>query len=81
MSVVGSEEVLLPLLTDLAHRGFRYHVDTQTLEDADRLGALYGESGPVDHVFAYVAHDAEVVGGVLARFHRSRRTETEKPQS
>lgn len=57
MSVVGREEDLLPLLADLAHRGFRYHLDTQTAEDADRLDALYGESEPVDHVFAYVEHD------------------------
>lgn len=57
LTVLGREEDLLPVLTDLAYRGYRFHVDTRTEEDADRLAALHGEGGSRGYLLARVEHD------------------------
>lgn len=57
LAVVGREEDLLSVLTDLAHRGLRYHVDTRTEADAERLDGVYGEGGSGDYLMAHVEHD------------------------
>ncbi|MDP9488335.1 MAG: hypothetical protein M3Q49_21550 [Actinomycetota bacterium] len=57
MAVVGREENLLPVLVDLAHRGFRYHVDARTEADAGWLDSVYGEEGSREWVFLRVEHD------------------------
>lgn len=59
MAVVGREGDLLPVLTDLAHRGFRCHVDTLTEEHADELYDRLGEDGSGEYVLAYVEHDPD----------------------
>lgn len=59
MAVVGREENLLPVLTDLAHQGFRYHVDARTEADARWLEYVYGEGGSREWVFLRVEHDAD----------------------
>lgn len=59
MTVVGREANLLPLLTDLARRGFRYHVDARTEADASLLESVYGEGGSREWVFLRVEHDPD----------------------
>lgn len=57
LMVVGRERDLLPILVDLAHRGWRFQVDADTKENADRLDALHGEGGSGEWVLALVGHD------------------------
>lgn len=59
MAVVAWEDDLLPVLTDLAHRGWRYHVDARTEEHADVLDAAHGEDGSGERLLAHVEHDPD----------------------